>query len=169
MSRKSARGRPEKGFTLVEVTLVVLIIGLLIAISIPSFLGAKNRANDRSAQVSLRHALTNAKALYADDDSFVNATPTRLSAVETSLAFTSGVSTGPKVVSIHNSTTTFVAAARSRTGLCYVLGDGANEAGTVFAILASSQACDAANAPGSPSAVPAADTALIGGGWAKGW
>lgn len=161
--------RREQGFTLVEVTLVVLIIGLLIAISIPSFLGAKNRAHDRSAQVSLRHALTNAKALYADDDSFVNATPTKLRTVETSLAFVTGVSTGPKAVSIHNSATTFVAAAKSRTGLCYVIGDGTNEAGTVFAILAPSLACDAANAPAIPNAVPAAATALIGGGWASGW
>jgi type IV pilus assembly protein PilA len=159
----------ERGFTFVEVTLVVLIIGLLIAISVPSFLGAKQRANDRSAQVSLRHTLTNAKAIYADNDSFADVTPTSLRANESSLTFAAGVSTGPKAVSIDNTPTTFVAAAKSRTGLCYVIGDGANEAGTVFAILASGVDCDAANAPGIPTSVPAADAALIGGGWAKGW
>jgi type IV pilus assembly protein PilA len=165
----TARRPSERGFTFVEVTLVVLIIGLLIAISVPSFLGAKQRANDRSAQVSLRHTLTNAKSLYSDDDSFANATPTSLHAIESALTFATGVSTGPKVVSVDASATRFTAAAKSRSGLCYVIGDGANEAGTVFAILAQGVDCDAVNAPVIPNAVPAATSALIGGGWAKGW
>lgn len=166
---EAPRRGSEHGYTFIEISLVVLILGLLIAICIPSFLGAKERANDRAAQTGLRHTLTNAKALYADSDSFSPATPTGLHQVETALTFATGVSTGPKVISVDNSANRFVAAARSQTGLCYVIGDGANEAGTVFAILAAAQSCDAANAPNIPNSVPAAAQAMRGGGWARAW
>jgi type IV pilus assembly protein PilA len=166
---RTARRRIEDGYTFIEVTLVVLIMGLLIAISIPSFLGAKRNANDRAAQVSLRHTLTNAKAIYSDDDTYANVDATRLHAVETSLTFASGVSTGPNVVSVDGTSAQFVATARSDTGLCYAIGDAANRAATVFAILAASDPCDAASAPPVPSALPGPATALIGGGWARAW
>ena len=58
----------EDGFTLVELMVVVLIIAILIAIAIPTFLGARVRAQDRSAQSNLRNALTAAKVYYADGD-----------------------------------------------------------------------------------------------------
>lgn len=164
-----ARRGSEHGYTFIEISLVVLIMGLLIAVSVPSFLGAKQRANDRAAQTGLRHTLTNAKAIYSDDDSFTNATPVGLHQIETALTFATGVSTGPKVISVDNAAQQFVAAAKSSTGLCYVIADGANAAGTVFAILAKTLDCDAANAPAIPTSVPADEEALIGGGWAQAW
>jgi len=56
----------EDGFTLIELMVVVLIIAILIAIAIPTFLGAQNRARDRSAQSDLRNAATAAKTLSTD-------------------------------------------------------------------------------------------------------
>ena len=44
------RRRDEEGFTLIELMVVVLIIAILIAIAIPTFLGARPRAQDRAAQ-----------------------------------------------------------------------------------------------------------------------
>ena len=58
----------DNGFTLVELMVVVLIIAILIAIAIPTFLGARVRAQDRAAQSNLRNALTAAKVYYADGD-----------------------------------------------------------------------------------------------------
>ncbi|MEY2474714.1 MAG: type pilus assembly protein PilA, partial [Actinomycetota bacterium] len=67
------RGRDEEeGFTLIELMVVVLIIAILIAIAIPTFLGARERANNRAAQSSLRNALTAAKVLYTDDQAYTN-------------------------------------------------------------------------------------------------
>jgi type IV pilus assembly protein PilA len=60
------RGDDEVGFTLIELMVVVLIIAILIAIAIPTFLGAQNRARDRGAQSDLRNALTAAKVLGTD-------------------------------------------------------------------------------------------------------
>ena len=60
------RLRDEEGFTLIELLVVVLIIAILIAIAIPTFLGARRRAQDRQAQSNIRNALTAAKTYYSD-------------------------------------------------------------------------------------------------------
>jgi type IV pilus assembly protein PilA len=60
----------DKGFTLIELMVVVLIIAILIAIAIPTFLGLRRRAQDRAAQSDLRNAMTAAKAFYTDDESY---------------------------------------------------------------------------------------------------
>jgi type IV pilus assembly protein PilA len=65
------RMKDDKGFTLIELMVVVLIIAILIAIAIPTFLGLRKRAQDRAAQSNLRNGLTAAKAFYTDGDTFV--------------------------------------------------------------------------------------------------
>ncbi|MFM7616128.1 MAG: prepilin-type N-terminal cleavage/methylation domain-containing protein, partial [Actinomycetes bacterium] len=56
LRRIRAKRIDEQGFTLIELMVVVLIIAILIAIAIPTFLGARQRAQDRAAQSSLRNA-----------------------------------------------------------------------------------------------------------------
>jgi type IV pilus assembly protein PilA len=58
----------EEGFTLVELMVVVLIIAILVAIAIPTFLGARESAQDRAAQSDLRNALTAEKVFYVDNE-----------------------------------------------------------------------------------------------------
>ena len=73
-SLKSRRD-DEEGFTLIELMVVVLIIAILIAIAIPTFLGARERAQDRAAQSNLRNALTAEKTSYTDDETFTATCP----------------------------------------------------------------------------------------------
>ncbi len=54
----------QAGFTLIELMVVLLIIAILLAIAIPTFLGVANSAGDRAAQSNLTNGLTEAKALY---------------------------------------------------------------------------------------------------------
>jgi type IV pilus assembly protein PilA len=54
----------EGGFTLIELMVVLLIIAILLAIAIPTFLGVTGSANDRAAQSNLTNALTEAAAVY---------------------------------------------------------------------------------------------------------
>ena len=53
--------------------MVVLIIGILVAIALPTFLGARQRAQDRAAQSDLRNTLVAAKTMYTDVSSYAAA------------------------------------------------------------------------------------------------
>jgi type IV pilus assembly protein PilA len=71
-SRAAEEGKEiaEGGFTLIELMVVLLIIAILLAIAIPTFLGVTNTAGDRAAQSNLTNALTEAKALYEVSQSY---------------------------------------------------------------------------------------------------
>src|SRR5580700_9125056 len=54
----------ESGFTLIELMVVLLIIAILLAIAIPTFLGVTSSANDRAVQSNLTNGLTEAASQY---------------------------------------------------------------------------------------------------------
>lgn len=92
----------EEGFTLLEVMLVVAVIGILIATSLPSFLTARQTAQDRGAQADLRHALEAANTAYVDQQDFGSFTNDTLAAVETELRFAAQKSTASGTVGVTN-------------------------------------------------------------------
>ncbi len=81
----SRRRDDEEGFTLIELMVVVLIIAILIAIAIPTFLGARQRAQDRATQSDLRNGLTAEKTVFTDAQTYDTAAQISAAQVETSL------------------------------------------------------------------------------------
>jgi type IV pilus assembly protein PilA len=138
-----ARRDQEEGFTLIELMVVVLIIAILIAIAIPTFLGARTRAQDRAAQSS-RNALTAAKTAYTDTSDYSTAqTSAQLTAIEPSLKYETAANpsgtdtTVPSFKDVSVSVTSVTTgdnqiwsgAVLSKSGTCFYLKDIATGAG----------------------------------------
>lgn len=84
--------KSDRGFTLIELMIVVLIVAILIAIAIPTFLGQRKEAEDSAAKSNLRNALTTEKAFYAGGASAYTDDLDLLSAIEPSLFNVTGAS-----------------------------------------------------------------------------
>lgn len=87
--------REESGFTLIELLVVLVIIGVLLAIAVPSYLGFKKRAENSTAKSNVRAAIPAMEAYYSDNGNY-NATLASLKSIDSGIAavtVTGGAST----------------------------------------------------------------------------
>ena len=84
--------RDEGGFTLIELLVVLIIIAVLLAIAIPSYLGFKDRAEKRASQSNVRAAIPAVEAYFSDPvaeggggSSYANVTLTKLKTIDAAI------------------------------------------------------------------------------------
>jgi type IV pilus assembly protein PilA len=123
--------RDERGFTLIELMTVILIIGVLVVMALPTFLGARERASDRAAQADIRNAFAAERAYYTDTLTYTT-DPATMTAIEPAITYLDGdtpLVTDVAYLHLHPGPNEIFLSAMSESGMCWYLrendGDGA--------------------------------------------
>ena len=167
--------REDDGFTLIELMVVVLIIAILLAIAIPTFLGARNTANARGAQENLRNALTAEQTQWTNTQAF-SSDATVMGGLEPGLSW----STAAAVSSVNNQVAVFVTSgattpdvvvlqAQGKDGKCWYIEQSDMSSLSFTGYGVSSGTCAAPTVPAdasivAPSAGSASQSTIATGG-----
>ena len=136
------RIQTERGFSLVEVLIVILIIGLLAAIAIPAFLNQREKGQDSSAKSMSRNAAAAAIAVAnGDSGTFSGMTIGDMQAVEPSLNDGGSVDTVAALVGAPGADT-FTVTTKSKSGAYFTVS---RDSGTTYR-------CSSSAAPGAACA-----------------
>lgn len=101
----------DDGFTLVEIMVVLMIMAILLATAVPTFMGATGAANDRADQSNLNTALTALKSQASQrGQTYSGLTPTIMSASEPSLSWSQSTPSATTTVSVQGPVDFYVSA-----------------------------------------------------------
>ena len=152
LNKLRVRVQEEKGFTLVELLVVMLILGLLAAIAIPSFFNQRDKARDADAKSSVRTAQTAMETYNTDNQgSYAGASATDLTSIESTL------NDAPGTLSVTSDATSYSVQVDSPTGNSFRITRESNGQ--------TSLTCGATAAIGSPLGAPGEDGCPDSGTW----
>lgn len=148
----------EEGFSLVELLVVTLILGVLATIAIPNYLGQREKAQEQAAQSTLVNATRAVGAYLVENDEFADADEmaTALAAEQSSYTWTTDPVSTPRDISVavEADNTSLQLATRSDAGTCLYLRFRSN-GNSARHSSGPADSCDAADFPPS----------VLGDGW----
>ena len=171
-------GVVEEGFTLIELMVVLLIMGILMAIAIPTFLGVTGSAKDKGAQSDAVNADTVAKVYYENNQSYTGLTIGYLASASHSIKYdgcaaSSSEAAGNAVdVCVGTGGNSLEFASYSPTGICWYLVDSQNASGKSSFGTSSGTWYGYSTVTGSPSTDACPETTSAAGptsGWQNAW
>ncbi|HEU0024944.1 MAG TPA: prepilin-type N-terminal cleavage/methylation domain-containing protein [Thermoleophilaceae bacterium] len=127
----------EHGFSLIEVLVVILIIGILAAIALPVFLSQRTKGQDTNAKSDARNMVSALESCYAADQSYSDC---ETSQDVTELGFDIGSGTGE--VSLALGANSYTAVGNSASGNRFTIERTAGTAPTRSCSTAGSGGCD---------------------------
>src|SRR5690349_4578867 len=86
MDRLRRRLASDEGFTLIELLVVIVIIGILLAIAVPSYLGFRKQAQDTAGKANVREAVPAAESYYATNNNYLGISNAQLKLIDSGVS-----------------------------------------------------------------------------------
>jgi len=86
MFKRLHAGGGEQGTTLIEFLVALVLIGILLAVAVPSYLGFRDRAANNAAKESLREALPATETYYASAGTFAGMDHAALAEIDSTIS-----------------------------------------------------------------------------------